>query len=195
MCTGLKWHRVRAKNTLTFPSLSQNSIFNEVLTNSSWLVHWTVLHTHLTSTDNVSYHSRWSVFTGFCTMLLPQPLTLPKWQHTPGIKGMSCMSISPNGHHIQQQISRNMVFCEVTLCGLMKVSTGPHGIISLETVLYSQHFEIKKSHTVCQQLQSDVFSESVRNIKFIQLVIQEKVNNFHILFSAILPSCKALLPT
>jgi hypothetical protein len=74
-------------------------------------------------------------------MLLPQPLTLPKWQHPPEIEGMS---ISPNGRHIQQQISKNMVFCEVTLCGLMEVSTGPHGIISLETVLYSQHFEITK---------------------------------------------------
>lgn len=97
------------------------------------------------------------------------------------------MSISPNGGHIQQQISMNMVFCEVTLCGLMKVSTQPHGIISLETVLYSQLFEITKSHTVCQQLQSDAVSESIQNIKFTLLVIQQKVTNFHILFSVILP--------
>jgi hypothetical protein len=87
----------------------------------------------------------------------------------------------------KQQISSNMVVCEVTLCGLMKVSIGPHGIISLETVLYSQHFEITKSHTVCLQLQSDVFSECIQNIKFIRLVIQQKVTKFYKLFSLMLP--------
>jgi len=54
--------------------------------------------------------------------------------------------------------------------------------ISLETVLYSQHFEITKSHIICQQLQSDVFSVSVQNIKFTLLVIQQAITNFHILF-------------
>lgn len=81
----------------------------------------------------------------------------------------------------------NMVFCEVTLCDLMKVSTGLYGIISRETVLYSQQFEITKSHTVCQQLQSDIFSESIQKIKFTLLAIQKKVTNFQIIFSVILP--------